>query len=96
MPATPAKKLRSIHWKVIPKSRLDNTIWAEKDSPTVTAKLEGDELEELEGLFLEQPKNKGGGEDSKKKKKPQVVTLIDKQKSQGMEVTLLTGIQSMV
>jgi hypothetical protein len=88
VPATPAKKLRSIHWKVIPKSRLDNTIWAEKDSPTVTAKLEGDELEELEGLFLEQPKNKGGGEDSKKKKKPQVVTLIDKQKSQGIEIVL--------
>lgn len=85
--AAPAKKLRSIHWKVIPKSRLDNTIWAEQDSPTVRAKLEEEEQEELEGLFLEQQPKKTAGQGGKKKK-PQVVTLIDKQKSQGIEIVL--------
>ena len=83
-PATPAKKLRSIHWKVIPKSRLDNTIWAQKNSPSQReTKLEGDELEELEGLFMEQEKP-----GTPKRKKAQVVTLIDKQKSQGIEIVL--------
>ena len=79
--------MRAIHWKVIPKSRLDNTIWARNLSPSTTkaSELEHEELTELETLFREQQPTKKA---EKKSAKPRVVTLIDKQRSQGIEIVL--------